>query len=240
MKGWDMKTVCRIEGEVTSFVITELDLAYHDTVRSLYYSPVKDGFSKSFPSDTPHLDRIFVNFERYCEEMILQMVGAHPVPWDKALKYFLRIAKGQNINWWLTGSAALAVRGIDITPHDIDLIVDDTNAVKLGELLQDYVIEPVVPTVGWIANRFGRAFRHARLEWVGGVHDDVDKPYVRDFGPAAANRLEVVNWRGETIRVPPLQLQLQENQRRGLVGRVEKIERHLGKYQSLGKNGESQ
>jgi hypothetical protein len=48
--------------------------------------------------------------------MVLQMAQVQPVPWDKVLSAFLQIIEGQPINWWLAGSAALTVRGLDITP----------------------------------------------------------------------------------------------------------------------------
>jgi hypothetical protein len=222
-----MKTIRKTEGTTTLFIIADLDPAYHDAVRVLYYSPVEDGFAKSYPADTPHLDRIYQNFEQYAEEMVLQTAQVRLVPWDKALFAFLQIIEDNRINWWLTGSTALAVRGLDIAPRDLDLIVDDASAPKLGELLLDYLVEPVLPSTGWIGNWFGRAFLHARLEWVGGVNASVDTPHVSDFGPTAASRLEAVNWHGKAIRVPPLDLQLQVSERRGLTGRAEKIKRML-------------
>ena len=222
-----MRTMRKSEGTTTSFIIADLDPSYHDAVRELYYSPVEEGFAKSYPADTPHLDRIYQNFEQYAEEMVLQTAQVRFVPWDKALFAFLQITEDKRINWWLTGSAALAVRGLDITPRDLDLIVDDASAPKLGELLLDYLVEPVLPSAGWIGNWFGRAFLHVRLEWVGGVHTSVDTPHLSDFGPTAASRLEVVNWHGEEIRVPPLDLQLQVSERRGLSERAGKIKRML-------------
>ena len=222
-----MNTIRRNEGTTTSFIITDLDPAYYDAARELYYSPVEEGFAKSYPADTPHLDRIYQNFARYGEEMVLQTARVRPIPWDRALLAFLRCVEGKGINWWLAGSAALAVRGLDITPRDLDLIVDDASAPKLGELLLDYLVEPVLPSTGWIGNWFGRAFLHARLEWVGGVYTSAATPHVSDFGPAAASRLEVVSWHGEAIRVPPLDLQLQVSERRGLSERAGKIKRLL-------------
>ena len=66
----------------------------------------------------------------------------------------------------------------------------------------------------------------ACLEWVGGVKDVFDTPYISDSGPTATRMLEIVNWNGAEIRVPPLELQLQVNERRGLIDRVEKIKRY--------------
>jgi hypothetical protein len=71
---------------------------------------------------------------------------------------------------------------------------------------------------------------------VGRVNARADDPLPSDFGPAAAERLEPVEWRGRVIRVPPLELQLAVNGRRGLAERVEKIHRHIS---SPGRQGSS-
>ncbi len=98
----------------------------------------------------------------------------------------------------------------------------------MGELLLEYLVEPVVDCrLAWISDWWGRAFLHARVEWVGDVHADVDQPHAVDFGPVAASRLETVNWHGNEIRVPPLDLQMQVSKRRGLDERVKEIERFL-------------
>jgi hypothetical protein len=161
--------------------------------------------------------------------MLLQAADIHPVPWKRALDAFLQIVEPEGIDWWLTGSAALSVRGMAIQPHDFDLVVDDAGAQRLGELLLPYVYEPVAPVEDWICNWFGRAFLHARFEWIGGVNDTPDQYGASDCGPKAASRLETVVWQGREVRVPPLELQLQVSRGRGLVDRVERIERYLRK-----------
>lgn len=107
------------------------------------------------------------------------------MPWEYALETFLSLVDGRSINWWLAGSAALAVRGLDVIPGDFDLVTDDAGAHQLGEVLLDYLVEPVVPVRNWACNWFGRSFVDASIEWVGGV----DERAGGDFGPAVARRL---------------------------------------------------
>jgi hypothetical protein len=220
-----MKTLSKVEGTTRSFIMADVDPAQQDAVKSLYYMPVAEGFAKQYTVDTPHLDRIYQNFARYAAEMVQQASGVSPVPWQKSLLAFLQLVEGQDIEWWLIGSAALAVRGADVMPRDLDLITDAAGAVRLGELLLDYLVEPVQYSEGWIGNWFGRAFLHARLEWVGDVAAGVDTPHVTDFGPEAAARRELVSWRGYSIYVPPLDLQLAVTERRGLSARADQIRR---------------
>lgn len=160
--------------------------------------------------------------------MVLQTARVQPVPWEQALQAFLDLVEPFAINWWLAGSAALAVRGLDIAPRDFDIVVNDAGAQTLGVVLQGYLVEPV-SNVDWFCNWWGRAFLHARFEWVGGVDERADTPVISDFGPSAASQLECVNWHGRMLRVPPLDLQLEVSKRRGLSDRVEQIEQLLGR-----------
>jgi hypothetical protein len=222
-----MKTLLRTEGSRTLFIITDLAPIYSEVVQALEFEETEAGFAKSFPADTPHISSIYERFSCCAEEMILQAANVHSVPWEDALLTLLQRIEGQHVNWWLVGSTALAVRGLNVAPHDIDLCVDDASAFSLGALLEDCLIEPVQNLQGWVSNLFGRAFLHARIEWIGEVDEHLDDDDVNDFGPVAASRKETITWHGYEIQVPPLDLQLMVSERRGLTRRVEEIKRAL-------------
>ena len=209
------------------FVLSDVDPAYHEAIRDLAFAPgpTEGAFVRGFPADAPHLEKIYGAFACNVEEMILQTERVRPVPWERALDEVLRLVAPHGLDWWLVGSAALAARGLDVRPRDLDLSVAGADAQRLGDVLLDYLIEPVVPVRGWCCDWFGRAFVGARVEWVGGVDARADTPRVSDFGPIAADRLETVTWRGHTLRVPPLDLQLQVSERRGMADRVTEIKR---------------
>jgi hypothetical protein len=158
---------------------------------------------------------------------VRQAARQEPMPWEDTLETYLALIRGHALNWYLVGSTALAVRGIEVSPGDIDIVTDDDGAERLNDLLSDRLLEPLQRSQGWIWNSFGRAFLSGLLEWVGGVNGGADRPAVSDFGPAAASRLEVVTWRGVDIKVPPLDLQLAVSERRGMADRADKIRRRL-------------
>src|SRR5258708_33315241 len=99
--------------------------------------------------------------------MILQRAGIQRVPWESALQALLQRLEGQHIHWWLIGSCALAARGLDVVPGDLDLVTDEAGSHRLAELLFDQLVGPVDDAGGWISHWFGRAFLHGRIEWVG-------------------------------------------------------------------------
>jgi hypothetical protein len=224
-----MNTRCVAQGSDTHFIMVDVDPVYHDAVRALVYQPMEGGFGKTYPTNTPGLDTIYDNFRRDAETMVLQAADASSIPWREGLHSFIEIVESHCIDWWVCGSSAMAVRGMDITPHDIDIVVSDADSVRLGEVLAKHMIEPVVPVEGWFCRWFGRAFLHIRIEWVGGVDESADTPNVSDFGPTAGSRLDTVVWHGHEVRVPPLDLQLEVNKRRGLTDRVDMVERYLNK-----------
>lgn len=172
----------------------------------------------------PDVEEIYENFSRHIEEILLQHAGVKPVPWESALRDFLRQVQGAELKWWLSGSAALAVRGVDIAPRDLDFAVSDPHS--LGLLLQDALVEPVTRMRDWVAEWFGRAFLGALVEWVSDVRSPIIDDHGLEQGAEAASRLELVPWEDFIVPVAPLDLQLVVAERRGQSDRAEKI-RHL-------------
>jgi hypothetical protein len=48
------------------------------------------------------------------------------------------------VNWVVTGSSNLAVHGMDIKPHDIDVLADRAGAYRIEKLFSDFVTRKVV------------------------------------------------------------------------------------------------
>lgn len=226
-----MKTRRKAIGQQVYFVIEEAEPTLHDAIRGLRYEVFEGGFARAFPAATPHLDQIYQNFARYMPNLIAQAAGVHPVPWEKCLSALVERLHGENINWWLVGSAALAVRGLPVQPHDLDLIVQDQGSTRVSELLREYEVEPMHDSRGWIWDWFGRSFLHARLEWVRDVNHKAEADGMVDYGLTALERSEIVDWQGAAIRVPPLELQLLVSERRGLTQRADLIRTYLHKDQ---------
>jgi hypothetical protein len=216
---------CELIGRNMVFRLRDLDPTYHAAARDLGFAVTENDFTRTraFVAATPDLPRICANFRRHAASMLRQTARTELVPWESALRLWLKRLEGHRVDWFLCGSAALAVRSIPVIPRDIDIVTDDVGALKLGEIFADYLVEPVAPIEGWICNWFGRAFLEARFEWVGGVHSQVDTPSLSDFGPAAERQLEVISWNGYELRLPPLELQLAVCERRGLTDRAEAI-----------------
>jgi hypothetical protein len=230
MLGDVVQTELSSRPEETRFVLRGLTVAEEAAAIDLGFARMDGELVRRFPSHLPGIERTFHRFEQCAARMLAQTARLEPVPWDRALATFVERAEGVATTWWVTGSAALAARGIEVGARDIDIVVEDGAAAQaLGELFDAELVEPVTPSVGWVADWFGRAFVHARVEWVGSVRPEVDEPVASDFGPAAARALEEIEWRGHTLRVPPLSLQRDVARRRGLAERTAAIEAALAR-----------
>ncbi|MCA0456229.1 MAG: hypothetical protein LCI00_19780 [Chloroflexi bacterium] len=218
-----MQTRRQVVGNQVYFVVSDFAPMLEDVLKGLYYAPFEEGFAKAFPANTPHLDPIYANFQRHMPDLILQAAGLQPARWEACLLALLERIEGQGLVWYLVGSGALAARGFAVQPHDIDLVVQEQGTSRMADLLLDCLVEPVSDSRGWIWDWFGRGFLHTRLEWVGEVNKQAEQDGPNDFGPTALARCEPIHWKGYTINVPPLDLQLAVSERRGLTARVEMI-----------------
>jgi hypothetical protein len=218
-----------VQGDHTVFALTDLTEQERQAAHTLGWQDTGEGFACRFPAGTRYLEQAYRNFERHAPTLIRRCLGLVTLPWSEALLAALQVLDSQPIDWYLVGSAALAVRGVGAVPGDIDLVTDFPGARLLEELLSEHLMQPLTPAPGWVAGWFARAFVSAQVEWVAEVNETADEPHPTDFGPEAARRLETVAWRGFEVRVPPLDLSLDVSRRRGLTDRVEQIERWLGK-----------
>jgi hypothetical protein len=210
-------------GERARFVVGASDRLYQDRLEHLGYLGIGgDRFATRWFRDSPSIPRYHERFAASIEQMVLQSARLVRIPWEEGLLEFLRRIDDSGLEWWLYGSAALAVRGIDITPGDIDVNVSDAH--RVGRIFDDLLVTPVEELEGWAAKRLGRAFHEAIVEWLSEPHPEKDDPANPcEYGPHVAERLETVEWRGRRLRVPPLAVQLAVSERRGLADRVQSI-----------------
>lgn len=209
------------------FVISEFSQEYEEIFKNAYYSPEDGSYVKRFPKDTPNISRIRDNWVNCAAEMFAQMGYFRTVRWEEALLGFIDRVRGHDIRWWLTGSCATCVRGVAIQPHDVDIMLHSEDIEKVSQLFADCIIEPIRSSKGWVVANFGVLFMGARVDLAFDPEDFVDNPEPTDFGPYAMKNLEEVDWRGQTVRIPPLELQMAVNKRRGRDDRVAAIEEYL-------------
>jgi hypothetical protein len=202
------------------FVVSATDPLARDRLEHLgYLGAGGERFATRWFPDSPSVPRYYARFAASIELVVLQSARLAPIPWREALLEFLRRVEGSELGWWLYGSAALAVRGIEIDPGDVDVNVDDAHLA--GRLLDDLLVTPVEELDAWVATRIGRAFCGAIVEWIAEPRAELDDPSdPHEQGPFVADRVETIEWGGYALRIPPLSAQLATCERRGQDDRV--------------------
>jgi hypothetical protein len=164
--------------------------------------------------------------------MLPQALGVVPTPFEAALRELVhRVAdplRQERIPWYVAGSGAVRLLGGDGEPRDLDLGTSRSGVDRLGELLAEYLIEPVAPTdrpdgeliLG--ARAFvGSPQQGARVEWSVPLEPRDPLPAEEFSGVAAVTRtLEVPFDRG-SIQVSRPEYALVRSANRGRPGAVE-------------------
>jgi hypothetical protein len=220
-----MEVVLHRQGDEARFVLEGIDPTLAPAAEVLAFTACPEGVERRFPWGEG-VDTVFARFTTTIEPMLRQCAGLEPVPWAAALgELARRFADG--VPWCLLGSAALAARGVAVSPRDVDVVVDEAHVDEALRRLADVLVEPPVVSADWIARHFARASVGARVEVVAGAEAWLDEPTPCDFGPYAWTHRERIVWGGHEIAVPPLALQLDAARRRGLDARVRCIEAFL-------------
>ena len=126
---------------------------------------------------------------------------------------------GKAVCWGLTGSTSFAIQGMDFEPHDIDIQTDEPTAYILGDLLKDYVVQPVSYRGNErIRSHFGKFLAEGmEIE----VRGDIQKKSGEEWENSIPLRsvLDFVDWKG--YKLPVLRLPYEAEAYRKL-GRLEK------------------
>jgi hypothetical protein len=215
--GDDLETTLQVRDDGAYFIVRTRDPICQERIEHMGWHPVADHTYVRKLSTTTDVARIHENFRRHLKEMVLQSARLRPIPWEVALEEFLMRARGTSLDWWLYGSGALAARGIDVVPGDLDFAVDDPH--HAGRIFHDLLVEPVTGPLDWVARWIGRAFHGALFEW-SAEPTAATESAPNEFGRWAADRLETITWRGQQVRVPPLDIQLTVALQRGLNDRT--------------------
>lgn len=164
-------------------------------------------------SATPKVRFAYQRHRLVLETMLRQAHGLAPVAFHEALRELLRKVaaplRAEGIEWYVGGSAAVALAGGGGPPRDLDLGTTRDGVDRIGELLAEYLVEPVAPT-DWPPARIVRAARAfvgtpragARVEW--SVPLDRPEPlrWAEFVGEAGVTRtVDVVGPDGQAVRV---------------------------------------
>ena len=184
------------------------------------YWPVESSFLKQY-ANVPDMEIIAGNFQKHGVESLEQLLNIQPAPWEQALSAFIEKLAGTGIRWYIHGSAAMAIWGIDVAPRDLNIIFPDLSDFdRIRQLFLGETIYPIERCEGWIMGGLGGLFVHANIGLAFMNATDV---------PFDMSQLKEVDWMGWKIAISPLEWLKRDNENYGRSERVELIERFLNK-----------
>lgn len=167
-------------------------------------------------------------------------------PWERALAAFAD-GVGERLTWMVVGSAASAIQGVAVKPGDVDVAVhpetsDATMAEGLGALAA-YAAESAAADdlATFVSTRERPLLATSRGFWLFGrwtvAGGKVEVARIREpvaphavletLGTAVWDHRRHVRWRGRSVPVVPLEVQLATIVARGLVDREQAVRARL-------------
>ncbi len=139
--------------------VDDVEAQYEENVIAGWYKKTASGYCKIFnmtDKDNGVTDAdisiICANFSKLGPVMFEGCLD-----WKKALLIIADKFSENNIEWYVFGSVSDVLRGINIIPHDLDIIVHTKDFVKVKDIFLDCVVEPFMDCKNnWIVRYFGR------------------------------------------------------------------------------------
>ena len=149
----------------------------------------------------------------------------------EVLKLLAERLKMGNVRWALVGSLNLALQEVDVKPKDIDIITDREGALKIGQLLREFVVEEIRYKEGKnIASYFGKLKVNEILVDIIGepkMRDDESHKW-REKGDFSKEMI-ILDLEGFKIPAMSLKSELDAYKTLGRIEKVRKIEEVLRK-----------
>lgn len=180
---------------------------------SAWFQKEGNRYTKKYPVNLEDKALISANFSRLGESMF-----SNTGDWECALNVFANLCAQNNITWYITGSISEAILGVNVLPHDIDIITTCDDFYKIKDIFSEYVVEPFVDNKGeWVVRYFGRLC-------IAGVMVDVAADISRE---EQNHNYIAVSWNSFALKIEPIEERYNIEVQRNRTERILAIEAYL-------------
>lgn len=221
-----MRCYSKYTGDELLLIVEEVEEEYKQNLRLAWFELTDKGFIKRYPmTDKANgvlkedIEQVMKNFPLLAPSMFKGIFD-----WKEVLLFLAQKFSEHQIEWYIIGSISEALLGVDIKPHDLDIIVHTRDFYKVKDVLSDDVIEPFVDNKGsWVVQYFGRLS-------INGACVDIasDEKMNLDL---TTPQYDLVKWNGYDIYIEPIPKRYQVEQQRKRKDRIEAIEEYFKKRQ---------
>lgn len=220
--GMDMKIYVKqmYDWNCYAYYAENIDEKYWNYFKDNLWWQVGNNFIKSY-DNVRDFEYCAENYTKHGEVAIKQQLKLLPTPWKKALDLFIEEMHQLDVDWYIHGSTAMALWGIDVKPKDVNIIISNySDFDKVRDHLYKYAIRPIERCDNWIMSGLGDLF----MEAVIGIafHNKELEPYDR-------SKLGKVVHNGKEVYVSSLEMLKQDNENFGRLERVQEIEDRIRK-----------
>lgn len=141
-----------------AFFAEEVEEAHWGFFHSNLWWQLGNGFIKVY-DNVQDCSYAAENFNRHGESSIQQQLRLIPAPWENALDLFAAEMNKIGVDWYLHGSAALSLHGIDVTPKDVNVMVaNDSDYDKVRNHFAKLAIFPFERCDNFVVSGLGAIF----------------------------------------------------------------------------------
>lgn len=154
-----MKCYCSKNELTLILYVDEVEPKYERNLLAAWYEKNRTGYQKTYSLVDKENGIGDKDIEIVCSNFskLGPLMFKGNLDWEEVLPIIIDKFLKNNIEWYLFGSVSDAIRGIKITPHDMDLIVHTKDFLKVKDLFSDYVVEPFIDNKeSWVVRYFGR------------------------------------------------------------------------------------
>jgi hypothetical protein len=205
-----MKCYCIEKNDKFIYSVENVEAEYIKNMEIAGFTKEGDKYIKEYPNNIQDKEIIKNNFQRIGESLFKNEGN-----WEKSLEIFAERCSKANIDWIMVGSISEAVYGINIVPHDIDIVVYTEDFYKIKSLFLDYLIDPFDNNGGtWIFQYFGRLCIDGILIEIAADSRDENKEFY-----IFENRM----WKKYELKIKPIKKRYEIEVQRNRIERIEKI-----------------
>lgn len=206
-----------------AFIAEDVEEKHWDYFTENQWWQVGNNFIKSY-DNVRDFEYCAKNFTKYGETAVKQQLKLIETPWQKALESFCSEIQKLGVDWYVHGSAAMALWGIDVEPKDVNIIVANySDFDKVRDHFCKFAIRPIERCENWVMSGLGEIFMDAVISIA--FHNKELEPY-------DMSTLGKVNFNGKEIYISSLEMLKEDNINFNRPDRVKAIEE---KIKELGK-----
>lgn len=208
MGGWNCYAYCA----------EDVEKPYWDYFKSELWWQIGNHFIKTY-DNVNGFEYCAKNFAEHGEDSLRQSLKIRPAPWEKALSWLLPEMEQTGVDWYIHGSTAMALLGMEVAPRGVDIVIPNASDFeKVRDHFYKFAIRPFEKCDNWVMSALGTVFMEANIGFAFQNHSPA---------PYDMKKLDTVLYQGESVCISTPEMLKQDNESYGRPERVKQIQQWI-------------